>query len=478
MHAIRRSRAVTVTAPFLALLFAGIVQAAGVGAATAKCSFSAGDLTVSLRGNDETFSLADEDGDGLPGVALASGCGGASYDDLISLTVKGSARIAETTTFVQAGDTEWADFATTLALGPGADAEDTVRLEGEDIAAGGVYSGDTILADSFATYSGVEMVEVYGFDGNDVLFGATLIRNHLDGGPGVDLVAGGSLDDVIHGGDTPEPDDLYGGSGDDVFVECKVITGGDAMTGGDGSDTVDYSGRTAAVTVTLPEVGSYTSGNGEALENDGFDSIENVITGSGSDTITGSAVANVISAGSGADVIAGGDGADVIEAGPGTDQSSGDGGDDRFLEGSDDGASDTIVGGDGYDVLDYSGRSSQIEANLAGPSGEDHLYDGQTFEEVIGTAYGDTITARDSGSTLRGRGGADVLNGRGGADVLVGGTGLDFLNAGSGADVLDGSRDAAIDLYAAGDGIDVCFVESPAERDATCESYRGSRFDV
>ena len=57
-------------------------------------------------------------------------------------------------------------------------------------------------------------------------------------------------------------------------------------------------------------------------------------------------------------------------------------------------------------------------------------------EMLVGTAYADTIRARDGGDVLRGLGGADRLYGGDGADSVYGGRGNDFLST-EGDDIKD-----------------------------------------
>ena len=150
---------------------------------------------------------------------------------------------------------------------------------------------------------------------------------NLIGGSGADNITGNLLANVITGGDGA--DVLTGGLGNDTFHEGDETNGGDTFNGGDGSDTVDYSARTEDLTVTMDGV---TADDGEASETDNVKSdVENLLAGSGDDTLTG---------GSGANDISGGDGDDTISGGAGNDTLNGEGDDD------------TMSGGPGDDILD------------------------------------------------------------------------------------------------------------------------------
>lgn len=145
-------------------------------------------------------------------------------------------------------------------------------------------------------------------------------------GSGDDTVTGNSLNNVITGG--AGDDTLNGGSGDDTFLMGAAADGDDVINGGSGVDTVDYSGRSADLTLVLD--GATASGDLANSEADtlGTD-VENVVAGSGDDTITGNASANEL---------VGGDGDDTID---------GLGGDDTIEGGNDD---DVINCGSGFDV--------------------------------------------------------------------------------------------------------------------------------
>lgn len=136
---------------------------------------------------------------------------------------------------------------------------------------------------------------------------------NLFGGTVGDDITGNVLSNLLIGGDGA--DTLNGDKGDDVFYEGTAASGGDTFNGGDGVDTVDYSGRTVALTITMDNE-TADDGDGAATENDnvGLD-IENMVTGSGTDNITGNANNNNLNGGTGLDTISGGDGDDFVDGG-------------------------------------------------------------------------------------------------------------------------------------------------------------------
>src|SRR5439155_256226 len=71
-------------------------------------------------------------------------------------------------------------------------------------------------------------------------------------------------------------DIMDGQGGNDTFPQGNAPDGTDQITGGDGVDTVDYSGRSGAVTVTLDNLGD----SGESGENDQINTdVENATGG-------------------------------------------------------------------------------------------------------------------------------------------------------------------------------------------------------
>jgi hypothetical protein len=98
--------------------------------------------------------------------------------------------------------------------------------------------------------------------------------------------------------------------------------------------------------------------------------------------------------------------------------------------------SDTVAGTNGNDILDgrggidtvsYTHAASAVTVNLAtgvasGGGGNDTLLN---FENLNGSAFGDTLTGGAIANAINGGDGADIITGGLGADFLTGGTGLD-----------------------------------------------------
>jgi serralysin len=127
-------------------------------------------------------------------------------------------------------------------------------------------------------------------------FSETLVSiENVKTGAGDDTLRGSDFDNILNGGE-----------------------GRDYFDGGFGNDTVDYSFMTIGTTVNLT-TGQATwatmSGSYETLV-----SIENVIGGSGKDSLTGSSVANRLEGNAGSDVLNGAGGADFLFGGADADR--------------------------------------------------------------------------------------------------------------------------------------------------------------
>lgn len=208
----------------------------------------------------------------------------------------------------------------------------------------------TKLPSSTIDYLGVGLGDL-----NDTVTVNGPIPSGIDAGSGNDTLKGGSVSDW-----------LFGSAGDDT-LEGGI--GADTLSGGDGNDLADYSGRTNAVTITL----NGQPGDGEAGENDNVSSsIDRVTTGSGNDSVTGSALANTLSGGPGNDAISGVGGDDTLDGGPGQDSLDGGEGNDRLA--TRDAVLDADVCGAGTDsvtadTLDQvAADCEQVDRGVAAPA--------------------------------------------------------------------------------------------------------------
>lgn len=221
---------------------------------------------------------------------------------------------------------------------------------GDDLIYGG--DGDDLVDAGLDIYAINDSDRLFGGDGADVLAGR-YFEDTLDGGAGDDTLYGGHLPGSLVGDDELDGDDslyggagadrLYGGHGDDALTGGS---GSDAYFGGVGSDTVLFAGVMTDMQVDL-SIGR-ASILGRTFES--LISIENVRTGSGNDTLLGSADANALRGGDGVDHLTGGDGADTLIGGTGGDffvfVAAGD---------SRNGLSDRIVAGDRAAAFENAG---------------------------------------------------------------------------------------------------------------------------
>jgi Ca2+-binding RTX toxin-like protein len=254
-----------------------------------------------------------------------------------------------------------------------------------------------------------------------------------------------------------------GGAGDDWFDQGAANgTDADDIAGGDGVDTVDYSARTEDVSVYLD---CHPFWSGGTSENDTICDVENALTGSGDDTVQGNASANLIDTGDGDDTAYGGLGGDTFMTGAGNDTAYGDYGNDTFV---DDAGDDIYDGQYGGDWVDFGSSTAGIDADLdngAVANGAD-AEDISHIENLLGSAFDDTIVGDGKSNTIRARGGDDDITGSGGDDHLFGGAGSDLARGGNGDDDLYGRGGpdflyggAGTDLANGGPGADVCKAE-------------------
>jgi serralysin len=246
-----------------------------------------------------------------------------------------------------------------------------------------------------------------GRNGNDLLVGNA----------GIDVLLGGDQNDTLEGGS--EADQLNGGNNNDTL---RGGTGSDSLTGGSGTDLADYSSNSGSVAVNLAD----GSGEGAAIERnisgvvvsvDALFTIENAIGTSGNDTLDGNNVANTLEGRNGVDTLFGRDGADQLLGGEQNDTLTGGLG------------ADVLNGGNGSDTASYAILETSVIVNNIGVninmtanvhSGADAAGDNFiSIENVVGSAFSDTIFGDGNNNIIEGGGSADILAGAGGLDTFV-----------------------------------------------------------
>lgn len=343
---------------------------------------SSGGIAIDMGSGTDTFGLRGTSGTDRITSGYSSGTG-ANYFEISGDT---TADIE-----VKAADV------ITLATGQGAD---TISARGGSIT--GIHFASSVTSLSAMTSA----ITVTGGEGNDT----------LNGGNGNDI--------------------LYGNEGDDTFRTFDGDDGDDTLHGGSGNDLVDYSTRTAALTLALGGSSNGQSGEADTFIASAPDLLENIFGGSGNDTITAGVTSNYLKGGAGDDVFNAGTAGTCASD---IDTMLGEAGNDTFAMGSTSNCPDYVIGGTGTDVVDYSSRSSAQTITLDsvandGESGETDKID-ITCERIIGGTAGDTITGGTGNDILHGGSGNDTLNGGAGDDTLNGGPGNDTLNGGGGDDL-------------------------------------------
>jgi len=110
---------------------------------------------------------------------------------------------------------------------------------------------------------------------------------------------------------------------------------------------------------------------------------------------------------------------------------------------------DSIDGGAGVDTLTYEDSPVGVTVSLfpsaIGPSVVN-------VENLIGSAFNDSLTGEGGANSVRGGAGADTIDGGFGDDTLDGGAGDDSLRGGAGADEVTGG--VGRDTLSGGDGVD------------------------
>ena len=298
----------------------------------------------------------------------------------------------------------------------------------------------------FDTLSNFE--NLTGSNFNDTLKG-NAGNNVLDGGAGVDTVsydnagAGVTVSLSLAGQAT-------GGAGFDTLSNFENLTGSNfndtlkgnasnnVLDGGAGVDTVSYDNALAGVNVSLSVAGPQnTVGAGlDTLLN-----FENLTGSNFNDTLRGNNGDNVIDGAGGIDTVSYDNAAAgvTVSLSLGTPQVTGGAGSDTLLNVenltgsafadtmSGNAGNNVLNGGAGIDTVSYANAGAGVAVNLGtvGPqntvgAGLDVL---SNFENLTGSAYGDTLT---------GNAGANAINGGFGNDTLVASAGVDTLTGGGG----------------------------------------------
>ncbi|MTH94925.1 calcium-binding protein, partial [Roseibium sp. RKSG952] len=251
------------------------------------------------------------------------------------------------------------------------------------------------------------------------------------------------------------------------------------FNGGDGSDTISFTGITGGLSINLGDTGQQNVQNELDIT---LVDVENVVGTTGNDTLTGNSTANMISGGGGQDSINAGGGDDLIlikegdtssiDGGSGTDRIVIDMSDagSRYYQNSDvlsvyfDGTASNMEGvdltlTDYKDYINNLGSGDDIafagsgDDQVKGQGGSDVLYGEDGNDKLIGHAWRGSAAESDSlyggsgndslygdSSTGTGAGGDDYLDAGTGNDTIIAGAGNDTIIAGDGNDTLTGNE--------------------------------------
>jgi Ca2+-binding RTX toxin-like protein/subtilisin-like proprotein convertase family protein len=282
--------------------------------------------------------------------------------------------------------------------------------------------------------------------------------NIIDGGAGADSMVGGTGNDTYfvdnagdvvientnEGTDTVHTSISYilganvenltligtasiNGTGNGLDNTISGNSGNNTFDGGAGIDTVDYSATTQGIVVNLSL--SQNQGTGSEIGTDQLLNVENVIGGSGNDTITGNSGANLLDGGAGADTLIGGAGNDTYYV---------DNVGDLVTENAS-GGIDTILASVDY-VL-----SSNVE-NLTLLAGAINGFGNGLNNVVTGNSADNTLFGFAGNDTLIGGAGNDTLDGGVGSDTMIGGIGNDVYHVDSVGDVVLESPNGGNDI--------------------------------
>ena len=357
-------------------------------------TLSGNSLVNTLTGNAGNDWLAGGSGND----SLVGGLGDDTY-------LFGTATTAEADTVTEAAnegtDTLWFSTLTT-----------DVMLNLGTTAAQTVHANQTLTLNS-----GIVFENIVGGSGNDTLTGNTL-ANKLTGNAGNDRLTGGSGDDS-----------LVGGLGDDTYVFGAATTAeADTVTeaANEGTDTLSFSTLTTDVMLSLETSIVQTVHANRTLTLNAGIVFENIVGGSGNDTLTGNTLVNTLTGNAGNDTLTGRSGNDSLVGGLG---------DDTYVFGVASAAEADIVteaASAGTDTLSFSSLTTAVMLSLETSIVQTvhanrtlKLNAGSVFENINGGSGNDTLTANLLGNTLTGNGGNDMLTGRSGDDSLVGGLGDD-----------------------------------------------------
>jgi Ca2+-binding RTX toxin-like protein len=373
-------------------------------------TISTNDTFIGLAG-DDTF-----DGQGNPSGGVDTFYGGTGND---TYTVRSATDVV--VELVGEGTDKVLTGLNTYTLGANVENLERGTIFGQPAA--GTFTGTGNALDN----------SIIGNVGDDVLDGGAG-ADSLAGAAGNDRLIGGAGDDTLYGGAGSDTADYstatsnivaavqtgtlvnifgehLGGAGDDTLLGGA---GNDTLIGGAGSDTADFAAATVALSIALDATGSATVNAGTVLGTDTLTGIENIISGSGDDTLIGIAgVANRFTGGAGNDTYLIQDNTDsIIEAI--------NGGWDAILSSA---ANTTLAGNIEYLAL-----------SAAGATGTDTSATGTVIMEANST--GQTLNGGLSNNIYLVHNAATTINDTGGVNTVIAYSSFTMTSAMAGTSIL------------------------------------------
>lgn len=296
--------------------------------------------------------------------------------------------------------------------------------DGEDT----IWSGngnDFILAGGMndTVLAGNDHDTIMGEGGNDLMAGQA----------GNDMIQGGAGDDRINAG---AGDDFL--SGDDGNDRLFGFAGNDRISGGAGDDIMlDLDGDNVFRDSGGNNMMFGGAGRDRMFAGSGRDTMR---SGAGDDFLAGGAGNDNMMAGAGNDIVLGEAGDDLILGVSGRDWLHGGAGNDTIWGGDE---ADRLAGGEGRDVLMGEAGNDVVLGGAGndtarGHGGNDRLFMGDGDDRALGGMGADTIVGDEGNDILLGEGGADIMGGGGGNDTVDGGWDDDDLWGNGGDDLLSG----------------------------------------
>jgi Ca2+-binding RTX toxin-like protein len=295
--------------------------------------------------------------------------------------------------------------------------------------------------------AGLTLIDAGGNNGNDevtIANSVTGVTGKITGNDGTDKLQGGdNINEVLTGG--TGPDEFNGGTG--------------------GIDRADYTGHNSDVTITMDNAandGSSSDMNGDNVK----DSLEEVLSGNGNDTLVGNANENFLDGGGGSDLLIGGKDGDNLGGGSGRDTANYSDHtqgvyvviDQVFNDGNptDDGPGSSLdkvrtdiekVSGTPFNDTLFGEINDDTANELHGGLGNDYLSGLSGNDDLFGEQDNDTVFGGTGDDELTGSTGDDLLYGNSGKDTVTGNSGRDTMSGGSASDYIkakDGIRDISI----------------------------------